>query len=82
MIFLSSSPGQAGEECLEQLQQQCTSCHYNTRICKKLKKKNKRAWKSTVKRMLRYELKLDKQEQANIVDCLLALKKDSEQFCK
>ncbi len=82
MISLSSSPVQAEEECLELLEQQCTSCHYNTRICKKLEKKNKRAWKKTVKRMLRYGLKMDKQEQEKSVDCLLAMKEDPGPFCK
>jgi hypothetical protein len=82
MIFLASSTVQAAEQCLEQLEQKCTSCHYNTRICKKLEKKNKRAWKSTVKRMLRYGMKLEKQEQEKIIDCLLSLKKDPGPFCK
>jgi len=82
-LILTSSPLPAAENCLEQLEKECTGCHYNTRICKKLKKKNKRAWNSTVKRMLRYGLKLDKQEMSKIVDCLLALKKDDPgQFCK
>ena len=82
MIYLASAPVQAGEECLEQLEQKCTSCHYNTRICKKLEKKNKRAWKKTVKRMLRYGMEMDKQEQEKIVDCLLALKEEPGPFCK
>lgn len=82
MVSLTCPPVQADEECLELLEQKCTSCHYNTRICKKLEKKNKRAWKSTVKRMLRYGLKLDKQEQEKSVDCLLSMKKDPGPFCK
>ena len=81
-LILSSAPILAGEDCLDLLEQKCTSCHYNTRICNKLDKKNKRKWSSSVKRMLRYGLKLDKKEQDKIVDCLLSLKKDSGQFCK
>jgi hypothetical protein len=82
MVSLTCPPVQADEECLELLEQKCTSCHYNTRICKKLGKKNTRAWKSTVKRMLRYGLKMDKQEQEKSVDCLLSMKKDPGPFCK
>ena len=82
MVSLACPPAQAGEECLELLEQKCTSCHYNTRICKKLEKKNMRAWKKSVKRMLRYGLKLDKQEQEKIIDCLLAMKEEPGPFCK
>ena len=82
-VLVLGSSSQAEElTCLERLEQKCTSCHYNTRICTKIEKKNKRAWKSSVKRMLRYGLKLEKKEQDDIVDCLLELKKDSEKFCK
>ena len=83
IVLVLNSPARSAEQtCLEKLEKDCTGCHYNTRICKKITKKNKRAWKSTVKRMLRYGMKMDKQEQSDIVDCLLELKKDSEQFCK
>lgn len=81
-LCLSSPALSADASCLEKLEQNCTSCHYNTRICKKITKKNKRSWKSTVKRMLRYGMKMTKSEQSDIVDCLLELKKDSEEFCK
>ena len=82
-VLIIGTPAHSAEQtCLEKLEKDCTSCHYNTRICKKIEKKSKRAWKSTVKRMLRYGMKMDKKEQSDIVDCLLELKKDSEQFCK
>ena len=82
-IILMGSSSQAEEvTCLEQLEQKCTSCHYNTRICKKVEKYNKRKWNNTVKRMLRYRLKLDAQEQDKVVDCLLSLKNSGETFCK
>ena len=73
----------AGQDCNDLLEKNCTSCHYNTRICNKIGKKNKRKWKTSVKRMLRYGLKIDKKAQGSIVDCLVSLdKKEDPLFCK
>ncbi|MEN8143005.1 MAG: hypothetical protein ABFQ82_05345 [Thermodesulfobacteriota bacterium] len=84
LILLLSVPlsGLADQDCADLLEKNCTSCHYNTRICNKIGKKNKRKWKTSVKRMLRYGLKLDKKTQNTIVDCLVALEKDATLFCK
>ena len=73
----------AAQNCIDLLEKNCTGCHYNTRICNKIGKKNKRKWKSSVKRMLRYGLKIDKKAQSSIVDCLVSLeKKEDSKFCK
>lgn len=72
----------ANEGCLELIMNNCTSCHYQTRICEKIDKKSKRAWKKSIKRMLRYGLKMDKRTQGKAVDCLLSMKKEDPGLCK
>lgn len=80
-FLLLSSPLQAGQECLEMLTQNCTSCHYKTRICDKIGKKNRRSWKNTAKRMARYGLKLDKADLDQVTECLVALEENPGKFC-
>lgn len=76
-----SSPLQAGQDCFALLEQNCTSCHYKNRICEKIGKKNRRSWKNTTKRMLRYGLELDKTGLDEITECLVSLDTASEKFC-
>lgn len=80
-FLLTTTPLWAGQDCSEMLEQNCTSCHYKTRICNKIGKKNKRSWKNTTKRMMRYGLKLDNTELKEITRCLVALEEDSKKFC-
>ncbi len=81
-FLLTAAPLLAGQDCSEMLEQNCTSCHYKSRICQKVGKKTKRAWKNTTKRMIRYGLKLDKSELNKITDCLVALEENPGQFCQ
>ena len=71
----------ASQDCVDLLEKNCTSCHYNTRICNKIGKKNKRKWKTSIKRMLRYGLKIDKNIQDEIASCLVSMDKDDTKFC-
>ena len=80
-IFSGATPSWAEQDCNEMLEKNCTSCHYKTRVCKKIGKKNERSWKNTTKRMIRYGLKLDNSEVKKITDCLVALDENSEKFC-
>jgi hypothetical protein len=80
-FIFAPAPLLAEQDCIEMLEQNCTSCHYKTRICKKVGKKNKRAWKNTTKRMIRYGLKIDKSELAKITNCLVSLKENPGKFC-
>ena len=80
-LFLTQ-PAAAETKCAELLDKNCTSCHYKTRICAKIGKKSKRGWKISVKRMLRYGLSLNKNEQKEIVQCLTELKKGSKLVCE
>jgi hypothetical protein len=80
-LIFSSSLLQAEQNCTEKLEQNCISCHYNTRVCEKIGKKNKRSWKNTVKRMIRYGLEIDQAEVDKITECLVALEKNPGKFC-
>ena len=81
-LLFVSAPLLAGQDCCEMLEQNCISCHYNTRICEKVGTKNRRSWKNTTKRMIRYGLKIDKAELAKITDCLVALEENPGKFCE
>lgn len=70
------------EACADLVLTSCTSCHYQSRICEKLGQKSRREWKVTIKRMLRYGLVLDDAGQAGMLECLLALEKDSGKLCR
>ena len=80
--LLLALPVMAGSDCGESLDKHCTSCHYKTRICQKIGAKSKRGWKITVKRMLRYGLRLTKTEEKEIIQCLTALEKGSKLVCE
>ncbi|MFO7605303.1 MAG: hypothetical protein R6W72_03230 [Desulfurivibrionaceae bacterium] len=71
----------AGQECGEMLKEKCTGCHYNTRVCEKVGDKNRRSWKNTTKRMIRYGLKISTDEINEVTDCLVSLEDNPEIFC-
>ena len=51
------------------LVEQCSTCHYLTRVCQKLGKKSKGDWRRSVKRMVRKGAVLSKTEQKLLVSC-------------
>ncbi|MDT8335980.1 MAG: hypothetical protein RQ753_09795 [Desulfurivibrionaceae bacterium] len=71
----------AGQDCGERLREKCTTCHYNTRICEKVGTKNRRAWKNSTKRMIRYGLKISNAEIDGITECLVSLEGNPDIFC-
>jgi len=71
----------ADQNCGEMLQGKCTNCHYKTRICKEVGEKNRRSWKNTAKRMVRYGLKISDTEIDEIVGCLVSLEENPKIFC-
>jgi len=80
-IVLPSTAASASV-CAELVKSKCLSCHLETRICQKVKKrKGKSSWKSTIKSMVRHGADLSKPEQKQIANCLR--KPDSEvlEFC-
>ncbi len=57
--------------CGELVKNKCIKCHYETRICQKVKKgRGKGSWKNTIKSMLRHGAVLSKAEQKDLVVCL------------
>jgi len=60
----------------------CEVCHYQTRICESLGKKNKGSWKRTVRNMVSYGAKLSRDEQLALVDCLSGQSADIVALCK
>jgi hypothetical protein len=82
IFFVVPSSAASAPACAELVKSKCLSCHLETRICQKVKKrKGKSSWKSTIKSMVRHGADLSKSEQKRIVTCLR--KPDSEvlEFC-
>lgn len=83
IVYLwTAMPAMAEQDCAAKILANCTSCHYQTRICEKLATKSKKEWKATLKRMLRYGLVLDETGQDGMLECLASLKKDSGKLCR
>lgn len=78
-LFVSSA---AGEECEQLILSRCESCHYNTRICEKLGKKSRSSWKRTVKNMVSYGAKLDRDEIKQVIRCLSGPADDVVRMCE
>ena len=69
-IFLPSTAASA-PACAELVKSKCLSCHLETRICGKVKKrKGISSWKTTIKSMVRHGADLSKSEQKRLVACL------------
>lgn len=67
----------AAPACGELVKSKCTTCHYETRICQKVKKrKGKGSWKRTITSMIRHDAVIGKAEQKRLLTCLS--KPDSE----
>ena len=83
MSQLIYSPiARADESCASLLQSRCLSCHFETRICDKMKKKKgKGSWKRTIKSMIRHGAKLDKGEQKLLIQCLAGRDKAALSLC-
>ena len=81
-LLTLTSTSVAGESCSELLTNRCETCHYNTRVCQKVKKKKgKGSWKRTIKNMVKQGAKLDKSEQKQLVDCLSKRTPEILEFC-
>lgn len=81
-LVLGGSHSQGQASCIELVQTKCIDCHFETRICQKLKKKKgKSSWKRTIKSMVRHGTKLSKAEHKELVQCFV--KRDSKvlSFC-
>lgn len=79
--MLTAIPVWASQTCVDKITATCTKCHYQERICEKLGKNSQREWKKTIKRMLRYGLELNENDQASILKCLVILEGNRGNFC-
>ncbi|MBC8208033.1 MAG: hypothetical protein H8E79_02560 [Desulfobulbaceae bacterium] len=57
-------------ECRPLLENQCQSCHYLSRICRKVGKRSARGWKATMRVMVRRGAQISKEDQGQLIDCL------------
>lgn len=80
---LPFSPNTASSEeiCTALLTARCEECHYNSRICRKIGEKSKSAWKRTIKNMVHYGAKLNKNEQKSLLQCLSEPSADVVALC-
>lgn len=60
----------------------CVRCHYKTRICDALGKKNVRQWKKSVNFMIKQGAQLSEDEQRKVVACLSSMPEGSDIVCK
>ncbi len=76
-------PGIAvAEECRLQVEQKCSSCHFATYVCPKLKKKKGAwAWKRTVKSMINHGASFTNAETKQLVSCLSNPDNDLLEIC-
>jgi len=82
-FFSGGSLSFAGtEQCVELINKRCTECHYKSRICTKLGKKNTRGWRRSVNNMIRYGAKLNSEERNIIIDCLDSAPAGADFACK
>lgn len=83
--LLYCSPATAGKnkpQCLNLLIDQCRQCHYLTRICAGLDKKDKGDWNRTIGYMVANGLKITKGQRGRILDCLVRKTPDVVGFCE
>ena len=69
-------------QCLELLLGKCRECHYMTRICQSLDKKNKWTWRRTIRNMANKGAEVTRAQEDRILDCLVDKAKDVVNFCE
>ncbi len=68
--------------CEEIIESRCVQCHYATRICQKLGKKNTRKWAGTIKKMKKHGAKLTQAEEKTLLQCLSKPENEMQEFCQ
>ncbi|MGV1100564.1 hypothetical protein ACUUL3_14305 [Thiovibrio sp. JS02] len=83
LSLAAGTPAMAGEEpCAALLDSRCQSCHYKSRICQKLGRKNVRGWQRTIRNMIRHGARLSAAEGKTLAECLAAAPAGAEFVCK
>ena len=71
------------ETCGDLVRAKCIRCHFETRICNKLKKKKgKSSWKRTIKSMMRHGTELSRTQQKALITCLAGRDASLDALCK
>jgi hypothetical protein len=73
-------PGQT--ECATLLLTKCDSCHYLTRVCYRVGKKNRHSWQRTLNAMVRHGAQLTTAEQDTLLACLSDAVPEVEKTCR
>ncbi len=84
-LFLMSAQtltSKAAGNCDYILNTKCTTCHNLGRICRKLGKKKKSKWTTTIKRMVRHGAPLSKDEVQELAACLTEQNASVKDACK
>ncbi|MDH5523943.1 MAG: hypothetical protein OEY01_08110 [Desulfobulbaceae bacterium] len=80
--LLTSGPTLAGDDqCIAILDANCVACHYKSRICQQLGKKNEKKWQRTIKNMIRHGVKISKEDRSTLVECLVKAQPGTEYIC-
>ncbi len=82
--FSPTSPAlaEAAASCKSLMENKCLDCHFETRICRKIKKnKGTRSWKRTIKSMIRHGADVNSDEQKALISCFVDKDKAILSFC-
>lgn len=71
----------ATDTCTETMEAKCTACHYLSRVCEKLGKKNASRWKRTISRMEKHGATLSKAQKKFLLSCLTGEEKGAREAC-
>lgn len=84
LLLLPASAAVGGEQetaCIDLLIGKCRECHYMTRLCQSLDKKGKWAWKRSIRTMVKRGAEVSREEEKQILDCLVSKAPDVVAFC-
>lgn len=77
-----AAAGENQQQCLDLLLGKCRECHYMTRICQSLDKKNKWKWRRTIRNMAKKGAEVTRAQEDRILDCLTDKAPDVVKFCE
>ncbi len=64
--------------CVAVVNNKCETCHYKSRICAQLGRRNRRKWRTTIKRMVSHGAIMEKDEIEALARCLAASRKNAD----
>lgn len=82
LCFSHAAGGENKPQCINLLIDQCRQCHYLTRICQNLDKKDRGRWKRTIRNMVDNGAEITREDEERILNCLVDKAPDVVGFCK